>query len=103
MTRSTAEPHPAAPAAVSGRGGGWRNPITLAIAVTTVLALALRAYQLSRPGYLMGVIEYDDGTDFGSAIRLVNGALPYRDFIIVQPPGITLLMAPIALAGKALG
>jgi hypothetical protein len=71
--------------------------------VATLVALALRLYQLSRPGYLLGITEYDDGTDFGSAVRLVHGALPYRDFIMVQPPGITLLMAPVALATKTLG
>jgi hypothetical protein len=71
--------------------------------VATLVGLALRLYQLSRPGYLLGITEYDDGTDFGSAVRLVHGALPYRDFIMVQPPGITLLMAPVALATKTLG
>ncbi|HEV8274694.1 MAG TPA: hypothetical protein VGQ26_03210 [Streptosporangiaceae bacterium] len=73
------------------------------IIVATLAGLALRLYQLSRPGYLLGITEYDDGTDFGSAVRLVHGALPYRDFIMVQPPGITLLMAPVALATKTLG
>ncbi|HEY3036148.1 MAG TPA: hypothetical protein VGJ54_16000 [Streptosporangiaceae bacterium] len=73
------------------------------IIVATLVGLALRLYQLSRPGYLLGITEYDDGTDFGSAVRLVHGALPYRDFIMVQPPGITLLMAPVALATKTLG
>ena len=56
--------------------------VTIVIVAATVLGLALRLYQLSRPGYLLGVTEYDDGTDFGSAIRLVHGYLPYRDFII---------------------
>jgi hypothetical protein len=51
----------------------------------------------------MGINEYDEGTDFGSAIRLLHGALPYRDFVMVQPPGITLLMFPVALATKAMG
>jgi glycosyl transferase family 87 len=73
------------------------------IVVATIVALALRLYELSRPGYLTGISEYDDGTDFGSAIRLAHGALPYRDFIMVQPPGITLLMAPVALATKGAG
>jgi hypothetical protein len=73
----------------------------MVIIVATLVGLALRLYQLSRPGYLLGITEYDDGTDFGSAVRLVHGALPYRDFIMVQPPGITLLMTPVALATKA--
>ncbi|HEY9240834.1 MAG TPA: glycosyltransferase 87 family protein [Streptosporangiaceae bacterium] len=74
-----------------------------AIVLITVLAVGLRLYQLTRPQYLLGVTEYDDGTDFGSAILLIHGYLPYRDFIMVQPPGITLLMAPVAAATKALG
>ena len=82
---------------------GRPGAVTAVIVVATLVGLALRLYQLSRPGYLLGITEYDDGTDFGSAVRLINGALPYRDFIMVQPPGITLLMAPVALATKAAG
>jgi alpha-1,2-mannosyltransferase len=79
------------------------TPATVVIAAATLLALGLRFYQLSRPGYLLGVNEYDDGNYFGSAVRLVSGALPYRDFLIVQPPGITLLMVPAALLSKVTG
>ena len=79
------------------------DPVTAAIVIMTALGLALRLYQLSRPDYLIGVTEYDDGTDFGSAILLIHGDLPYRDFIMVQPPGITLLMAPVALVTKGIG
>jgi alpha-1,2-mannosyltransferase len=73
------------------------------IAVATALALGLRLYQLSRPGLLLTVTEYDDGPYFGSALRLVDGVIPYRDFLLVQPPGITLLMVPSALLGKLTG
>jgi hypothetical protein len=73
------------------------------IIAATLLAIGLRLYDLSRPGYLFGVSEYDDGTDFGSAIRLVHGGVPYRDFIMVQPPGITLIMLPVALITKGMG
>jgi hypothetical protein len=80
-----------------------RDPVVLAIAFTTLLALGLRVYYLSRPGFLLGVTEYDDGPYFGSAVRLVAGAMPYRDFVLVQPPGITLLMLPSALLAKITG
>ena len=73
------------------------------IAVCTVLALLLRLFQLSRPGYLLGVTEYDDGALFGNAVRLVNGAIPYRDFAVVMPPGSIVLMAPVALLAKVTG
>ena len=66
------------------------------IATCTVLAVFLRLFQLSRPGYLLGVTEYDDGALFGNAVRLVNGAIPNRDFAVVQPPGSIVLIAPVA-------
>jgi alpha-1,2-mannosyltransferase len=66
----------------------------------TVLALVIRLYTLSRPGYLTGVTEYDDGVYLGGAIRLLQGALPYHDWAYVQPPGILLLMTPVALLAK---
>jgi alpha-1,2-mannosyltransferase len=73
------------------------------IAAAVLLALALRCYQLAQPGHLLGVGDYDDGADFGSALALIHGVLPYRDFIIVQPPGITLLMTPAALLSPLAG
>ena len=79
------------------------TPVNLVIAAVTVLALGLRLFYLTRPGYLLGVTEYDDGSYFGSAVRLVHGVLPYRDFVFVQPPGITLLMTPVALASRVTG
>jgi len=75
----------------------------LVIAACAALALVLRAYQLTRPGYLLGVTEYDDGVLFGNALRLVSGVIPYRDFSVVQPPGSILLMAPTALLAKVIG
>jgi alpha-1,2-mannosyltransferase len=79
------------------------TPAGAVIAAATLLGLALRGYQLARPGHLLGVGDYDDGADFGSALRLINGVVPYRDFVIVQPPGITLLMVPAALLSKLTG
>ena len=91
-------------AAVAAPGlGSWVTPVNVAIAVAVALALGLRLLLLSRPGYLMGVTEYDDGPYFGSAVDLVHGVLPYRDFIFVQPPGITLLMLPAAALSKVTG
>jgi Glycosyltransferase family 87 len=96
---------PQTPPADSSRVSRWARPpsVNAVIITATVVAIALRLYQLTRPDYLLGVTEYDDGTDFGSAILLVHGYLPYRDFIMVQPPGITLLMAPVAALTKGLG
>jgi alpha-1,2-mannosyltransferase len=87
-----------APAPQEGSRPAWLTPVNLVIIITTLVALGLRVYyQYTRPGFLLGVTEYDDGPYFGSAVRLVHGSLPYRDFILVQPPGITLLMSPVGL------
>jgi hypothetical protein len=107
LSGTTVKPGAEAPAGgVSARSrlaAAWRDPVTIVIAAATVLALGLRVYELSRPGYLLGLTEYDDGSYFGSSVHLVGGILPYRDFIFVQPPGILLLMAPVALVAKVTG
>ncbi len=73
-----------------------------------LLALGICCYQLSLPFVLLGIhgysgSGYDDGVYLGAATRLVHGVLPYRDFDFVQPPGITLVMAPVALVGRLMG
>jgi hypothetical protein len=78
----------------------WLAPAGLAMLAATLLALAIRLYTLTRPGYLTGATEYDDGVYLGGAIRLLQGSLPYHDFAFVQPPGILLLMAPVAVLAK---
>ena len=91
--------------AADGPGAATPWPLRPGVVITlaTVLGLGLRAFQLSRPGYLSGFTQYDDGVYIGNALRLVNGVIPYRDFAMVQPPGSMLLMVPAALLGKAFG
>ena len=36
------------------------TPVSIVIVAATVLALGLRLYQLSRPGFLLSVNEYED-------------------------------------------
>ncbi|HEX6855610.1 MAG TPA: hypothetical protein VF204_09965 [Streptosporangiaceae bacterium] len=98
-----AAPGGPAPAPAAAHVSALRQPATLVIIGMTLLALAVRLYYFTRPGYLLGVTEYDDGSYFGSAVRLVHGVLPYRDFVFVQPPGITILMTPVALLSKVTG
>ena len=68
----------------------------------TVLAAGLRLYRL-RYGYAHGVTGYDDGVYLGSALELLDGRLPYRDYVLVHPPGITVLLLPVAGLSKLIG
>jgi hypothetical protein len=73
----------------------------LAILAATLLGFAVRVFLLSRPGFLTsGTVEYDDGIYLGTAMRLLHGALPYRDYAFVQPPGIVAVAFPAALVGS---
>jgi len=90
-----------------GNTGGLRRrlrsmpPAGLAILTATVLALALRLFLVTRPGFLTsGTVEYDDGVYLGAALRLLHGALPYKDYAFVQPPGIVVIALPGALIGS---
>ena len=84
----------------TGRARGWLSPPGVTILTSTVLALGIRLFTLTRPGFLAGPSEYDDGVYLGAAIRLTQGVLPYRDFAFVQPPGILLLMTPAAVVAR---
>jgi alpha-1,2-mannosyltransferase len=89
--------------AAPGTGGRLRalSPAGLAIIVATVLALVLRLFLVARPGFLTsGTVEYDDGVYLGASLRLLHGALPYKDYAFVQPPGIIVVALPAALVGS---
>ena len=78
----------------------WLSAPGKVMLITTALAVAIRLFTLTRPGYLTGITEYDDGVYLGAALRMTEGAVPYKDFAFVQPPGILLLMTPVALVAK---
>jgi alpha-1,2-mannosyltransferase len=80
--------------------GYWLTAPGIVMLIATVLAVGIRLFTLTRPGYLRGITEYDDGVYLGGALRLIEGQLPYKDFAFVQPPGILLLMTPVALIAK---
>jgi 4-amino-4-deoxy-L-arabinose transferase-like glycosyltransferase len=91
-----------------------RGRVTAAIAaiwpalLPALVALGLCGYQLTLSHALAGIhgytgYGYDDGVYLGTAIRLVHGVLPYRDYAFVHPPGIALLMTPAALVGRFAG
>ncbi len=75
---------------------------TFIIGGAAALAAAVTLYQLTRPGFLFGITP-DISSWLGGSVRLVHGALPYRDFDLVHPPGFTLLATPFAVLSEWIG
>src|SRR5579872_3295945 len=90
--------HPCNQGATTGTN---RNREHLAIALAIGLAgLAVSLWQLSLPEFLS---FYDTGVYVGAAIHFVHGTLPYSQFTYVEPPGIILILSPIAALGRFIG
>ncbi len=88
----------------------WLSAQRLSLIVPGFVAACLGVYVLAMPFALNGIhgsaasgLGYDDGILLGSSIRLVHGDLPYSSFLFLHPPGISVLMAPIAVVGVVAG
>jgi alpha-1,2-mannosyltransferase len=68
-----------------------------------LLAFAMRLASLVNGGSFDALMGYDEGVYFSSANGLVAGLMPYRDFVMVHPPGILLILSPFAALGKLVG
>ena len=68
-----------------------------------VLAFAARLWPVLHGGGLFGLAGYDDGVYESAADAVVSGRLPYRDFLLLHPPGLIYLLAPFALLGRVIG
>ncbi|MGC1908241.1 MAG: glycosyltransferase 87 family protein [Candidatus Dormiibacterota bacterium] len=80
-----------------------RRLVMAVVIIAALVGIGLRVVELLRPGHLLGVDQYDDAVYLGASLRLLAGALPYRDFILIQPPGLPLLLAPVAALSHWVG
>ncbi|GAA3602865.1 hypothetical protein [Microlunatus ginsengisoli] len=71
--------------------------------VVFIVALANRLLPVLRGAGLSGVLGYDDGVYYAGAVGLVHGRLPYRDFLLLHPPGALLALTPMATMGRWAG
>ena len=104
MSSTTSGVAPVTPAAGAGPrvAGGWNRAAVVTVAMALV-AVGLQVLRLTRPGGLLPGNASDTSLYLGTAIRLVHGALPYRDFVLLQPPGVVLVMSPFALLSDLVG
>ena len=57
------------------------------VGVIVVIALLARLVPVLRGGGLTGVLAYDDGVYYSASDALLSGRLPYRDYLLLHPPG----------------
>jgi hypothetical protein len=65
-----------------------------------IVAFGTYLWQLSVPSF---VSFYDSGVYFAASLHFATGVIPYKDFTFVNPPGIVLLMSPLALLSRLVG
>jgi hypothetical protein len=103
MTLRSIGPRIIRPAAqVRWRASPRRDPATTVVVVLALVAAGLQVLRLTRPNSLLDGWS-DTSLYLAAAIRFVHGALPYRDFAMVQPPGLVLLFSPFGLLSLAVG
>jgi alpha-1,2-mannosyltransferase len=73
------------------------------LAVVFCVAFAARLIPLLRGGGLYAMGNYDDGVHYAAAMGLAHGLLPYRDFLLLHPPGVPVLLVPFAWLAEVVG
>lgn len=79
-----------------------RTLVLLAAAIA-LIGFLVRFTLMMRGGGPLGIGAYDDGVYYTAAARLLHGDLPYRDYLFLQPPGIVVVLAPIAALAHLVG
>jgi alpha-1,2-mannosyltransferase len=94
-------------AGTTGRRGRWLNlararPSSFAatLAGIGVLAFVVRLIPIITGGGLGSYGRYDDGVYYTASDALTFGRVPYRDFVLLHPPGLPLVLVPFALLGR---
>jgi hypothetical protein len=107
MTVAAAPPRQPRARAVPARAQAQARPVrippwvwVLVLIAIAVLAFVVRVRLLTQRGGLLGSDGYDDGVYYAAADALVHGRLPYRDFLLLQPPGTILALTPFAWFGS---
>jgi alpha-1,2-mannosyltransferase len=83
---------------VRSRVPAWPT-IRLAVGVA-VVGFLVRLVPILIGGGLHFFGRYDDGVYYTAAEALTFGHVPYRDFVLLHPPGLTLVLVPFAALGR---
>lgn len=67
------------------------------------VAFALRVVPVLAGGGLFGLMGYDASVYYAASAGLAHGLLPYRDYLLLHPPGITIALLPFTALGRLIG
>jgi alpha-1,2-mannosyltransferase len=81
--------------------GSWAYPVGMGLIF--LVAFGARLVPVLRGGGLYAIGNYDDGVYYAAAMGLAHGLMPYRDFLLLHPPGVVLALAPFAGLAQVLG
>lgn len=89
----------------SADSGTYRTGAAFRIVVVAigVFDLVLRTDAIFMRNGALSTAQFDEGVYTAAAGSLLSGDVPYRDFVFLHPPGVTLLLAPLAGLARALG
>jgi alpha-1,2-mannosyltransferase len=87
-----------APRPENARAGAFPPP-TVWVPIA-LLAFVARLLPTLHGGGLRGIDDYDEGVYFSAAQALIAGRFPYRDFVLLHPPGIVLVLTPFAALAR---
>ncbi|MDR3203007.1 MAG: glycosyltransferase 87 family protein [Bifidobacteriaceae bacterium] len=80
-----------------------RPALALAAAVFAI-TLGTRLAAGLASGGLFGIgASYDEWVHYSAADMVLHGAMPYRDFSLLHPPGIAVVLSPFAWIGSLAG
>ena len=87
--------------AAEGMAGAAFPPVTVWLPIA-LLAFLARLLPTLHGGGLGGIDDYDEGVYFAGAQALIAGRLPYREFVLLHPPGIILVLTPLAALARVM-
>ncbi|HVU61601.1 MAG TPA: glycosyltransferase 87 family protein [Mycobacteriales bacterium] len=70
------------------------------LALVAGLAFVVRLVPILIGGGLHSYGRYDDGVYYTGAEALTFGRMPYKDFLMLHPPGLLLVLAPFVWIGR---
>lgn len=93
-------PPPDAPPEIQHR---WTRLACLTAGLLFAAGFVLRLSTVLLSGGIRGTSGFDAGVYYASADALDHGLMPYRDYVLLHPPGISLMLTPFAEVGVLIG